>query len=75
MQKPIYDPQLLKEDYDFVLKKLGLSESEFEAILDLPIKDHLDYDSYIKKHYKYHAQFFKFMKPFTKIIKTLRGIK
>lgn len=75
MQKPIYDPQLLKEDYDFVLKKLGLIESEFEAILDLPIKDHLEYDSYIKKHYKYNERFFKVIKPFTKLLKKLRGIK
>lgn len=73
MQKPAYDPQLLKEDYGFVLKKLGLSESEFEAIMDLPIKDHLEYDSYIKKHYKYNEQFFKVMKPVTKLIKAFRG--
>ena len=75
MKKPVYEAQLLKEDYNFVLKKLGLSEQEFEAILNLPIKDHLDYDSYIKKHYKYHERFFKVIKPVTKLIKTLRGNK
>lgn len=73
MKKPAYDPELLKEDYAFVLKKLGLSESEFKAIMDLPIKDHLEYDSYIKKHYKYNEQFFKVIKPITKLRKALRG--
>lgn len=73
MQKPAYDPELLKEDYAFVLKKLGLSESEFKAIMDLPLKDHLEYDSYIKKHYKYHEQFFKIIKPITKLRRAIRG--
>jgi N-acetyl sugar amidotransferase len=41
-QAPI-DPQLLKQDRDYVVKKLGLSEEEFEQILKNPNKIFIDY--------------------------------
>lgn len=41
-QAPI-DPDLLKQDRDYVLKKLGLSEEEFEQILKNPNKTFSDY--------------------------------
>ncbi len=75
MQKPAYDPQMLKDDYAFVLKKLGLSEQEFESLMKLPAKDHLEYDSYLKKHYKYNRAFFNALKPFTRLIKMIIGRK
>jgi len=34
------------EDKEFVLKKLGLSEDEFEAIMSLPVASHRDYPSH-----------------------------
>jgi hypothetical protein len=43
LENPIYNPNLLAEDYNFILKKLGLSISEFEAIMDLKPKPHSDY--------------------------------
>jgi len=43
MKKPLYDPKELQEDKDYVLKKLGLSEKEFEEIMYLPVRSHLDY--------------------------------
>ncbi len=46
MQKPAIEPQQLREDRAFVLKKLGLSESDFEAIMALPRKTFWDYPSY-----------------------------
>lgn len=57
MKKPIYPPTQLKEDKEFVLKKLGLSDDEFEKIMKLPIKKHTDYPSYFNKHYKYQKWF------------------
>jgi len=43
MKKPVYDPGLLQQDKEFVIKKLGLTEGEFEEIMNLPLKTHLDY--------------------------------
>ncbi|MBI1767946.1 MAG: N-acetyl sugar amidotransferase [Bacteroidetes bacterium] len=40
---PIYDPEQLKIDYDFVLKKFGMKDDEFKKILSLPRKEHNDY--------------------------------
>jgi N-acetyl sugar amidotransferase len=44
LAKPIYDPAQQKTDFEFVLKKLGLSEAEFAAIMKTPRRSHYDYD-------------------------------
>jgi hypothetical protein len=44
LAKPIYDPEVFKQDYDFVLKKLGFTEEEFQAIMNKPPASHYDYD-------------------------------
>jgi N-acetyl sugar amidotransferase len=41
---PPYDPKLLKQDKDFVLKKLSLSEQEFDEIMKAPTRSHKDFD-------------------------------
>ncbi len=33
----------IKEERDYVIKKLGLSEDEFEGIMSMPVKKHTDY--------------------------------
>lgn len=38
-----YPDALRRQDYNFVLKKFGLSREEYEHLLKLPIKSHLDY--------------------------------
>lgn len=38
-----YDEKLWKQDHDFIAKKLGLSTSEFEEILNRPKVDHMEY--------------------------------
>lgn len=43
LQKPIYPLEQLAEDKPFVLKKLGFSESEFEAYLAAPPIQHSHY--------------------------------
>lgn len=45
MKNPPYDASLLKVDKEFVLKKLGLSEQEFQSIMDLPVRSHWDFDT------------------------------
>ena len=45
MKLPAYPEDLLQEDKEYVLKKLGLSEKEFEDITNLPVKSDRDYSS------------------------------
>jgi N-acetyl sugar amidotransferase len=43
-----YDPALLAQDREFVLKKLGLGEAEFARIMTLPRREHLEFASHTK---------------------------
>ncbi len=44
---PTYDKEKLKDDKEFVLKKLGLTEAEFDEMMKQPIKKHTDYKSIV----------------------------
>jgi N-acetyl sugar amidotransferase len=48
LKKPIYPEVELKKDKEFVSRKFGLSEKEFDEIMNLPIKSHYVYRSYDK---------------------------
>jgi N-acetyl sugar amidotransferase len=43
VKQPIYDPGLLAIDKEFVFKKLGLSEAQFEALMKLPVRSHREF--------------------------------
>ncbi len=43
MEKPTYPEELLASDKEYVSKKLGMSEKEFDAIMDLPVKSYKEY--------------------------------
>jgi len=45
MEKELYPPGELREDKEFILKKLGLSDTEFENLMRLPQKTYKDYPS------------------------------
>ncbi len=45
MKKPVYSPELLKEDREYVIKKFGLTERKFEEIMKLPVKSNFVYPS------------------------------
>ena len=47
MKLPTYDTTKLKEDKDFVIKKLGLPESQFDIMMKEPIRKHTDFKSII----------------------------
>ena len=47
MEGNIYSPEKLKEDKQFVLDKLEISEKEFNRLMSLPPKSFLDYPSYL----------------------------
>src|SRR3990167_8783845 len=43
MKKDTYPPELLAEDKEYVIKKLGMNAEEFEAILNAPPKSYKEY--------------------------------
>jgi N-acetyl sugar amidotransferase len=46
LDKPTYQPSMQEDDREYVVKKLGLTDDEFEAILNAPRKTYWDYPSY-----------------------------
>ena len=48
LQKPLYNAEELKTDKTYVLKKLGLSEDEFEKIMKQPPRSHSEFKSDLK---------------------------
>lgn len=46
MAKPAYEPELLRQDTQFVLKKFGLTAEEFEAIVQAAPRSATDYPSH-----------------------------
>jgi len=46
IEEPICDPALLRQDREFVIKKLGITEEEFERIMALPPRSFWEYPSY-----------------------------
>ncbi len=61
-----YPIQMQREDKSFVIKKLGLSEKEFEEIMNLPKKTYHDYPSYA---YIYNSPAYKVAKVLYKTFK------
>jgi len=45
LAKPIYPAEQFAEDYPFVLKKLGLGESEFQALMQKPVRSHFEFET------------------------------
>ena len=60
MNKELYPETELKEDRVYVLKKLGLTEANFNHIMQLPVKEFGDYPSYE------NSWWFKWLYPFLK---------
>jgi hypothetical protein len=43
LQLPLYDPKELKADTEYMLKKFGLTQNEFNQIMQLPRRDHSEF--------------------------------
>lgn len=50
LKKPTYPPTLQEEDREYVIKKLGLTDAEFEKIMNTPPKTIYDYPSYARDY-------------------------
>lgn len=66
--KPSYDAGQLEADKELVLSRLGLSENEFETIMQAPVRSHhdFDYEMPIDKRYP-------ILKPLKKIYRAFRS--
>ncbi len=52
LENPIYDPTLLKDDFDYVLKKFELTREQFDAYMALPLVSHESYGTDWDERYK-----------------------
>lgn len=55
LQAPPYNPKQMEDDKHYVVKKLGLTEEGFDALMTAPNKFHYDFPSYLP----YINRFFK----------------
>ena len=67
MQKELYPKEELKADKEYVLKKFGLSEKEFEDIMNLPIRKHTAFATDQKLRRRLHDLAEK-TRPFRKLL-------
>lgn len=70
LAQPLYPAELLEDDMEFVIKKLGLQQSEFDQIMALPRKEHTEYK--IQKGFYDKYPIFGRLKPIISIIKNMR---
>lgn len=75
VSKPAFQYNEMEDDLNYVLKKFGFSKEQFDEIMLEKPKKHTDYHSYINKHYKYEIYLSKLLKPFTRPLKRVLGIK
>ena len=53
LDKPLYDPNELKTDIEYVIKKLGLTPAVFDGIMQQPVRKHSEFktDKHLKEGY------------------------
>jgi N-acetyl sugar amidotransferase len=68
LQKPTYDPSLQIEDKQYVAKKLGFSDAEFEALLTLPNRSHKEFGTDAQQQAKLR-NLMGIIRPLTKLVK------
>lgn len=67
LKKPMYNEEQLRNDKEFVLKKLELDESEFDELMKLPRREHKEF-RYIKPVLEAYP-FLKVLRPIWRLIK------
>lgn len=70
--RPAYPREQFLEDKEYVIKKLELTEQEFDRIMAEPPRPHLYYKSYETGLYRKHENFMKTIKPVTNLYKKIR---
>ena len=69
MQSPPYNEAQLKVDKEFVLKKLGITEKEFNELMDKPVRSHWEFDT--EGSFFNYYPVFKPVRPIWRKIKSL----
>ncbi|MFO0323079.1 MAG: N-acetyl sugar amidotransferase [Bacteroidota bacterium] len=69
LKQPAIDPELLKNDLQFFLKKMGFTEDEFTKIMNSKPVPHLNFKSYNSFEYPAFKKILKFLVASKKIIK------
>lgn len=67
LKLPIYNKDVFKNDYEFVLKKLGLSDSFFQSLMAEPRREHSEFE--IEKGFFEKYPLLKPIKPLTNFAK------
>jgi len=70
LSKPLYQPEELMADMDYVLKKFGLSTAEFEAIMRTPPRSHTEFNTDLRKRESY-MNLLKSTAPLRKAVKKI----
>lgn len=71
LAEPPYDPAQMDEDRNYIIKKLGISESEFINLWKAPNKSIFDYPSYLplfNRYAKYAIRALKYVLPFKPMV-------
>lgn len=71
LKNPPYDLQLQKNDNEYVAKKLGFSEKEFEAVLTQPNRQHEEFGT-DEEQRKMYFRIMRMIKPVTSLIKKIK---
>lgn len=71
LASPPYNLQLQAEDKEYVAKKLGFSEKEFENVLTQPNRDHKEFGT-DEEQRKMYFKIMQMIKPLTSLIKKIK---
>jgi N-acetyl sugar amidotransferase len=75
IQHSDYSEEQQREDKAYVVKKLGLTEAEFDTMMNEAPRPHTDFPSYETSWYIWHERFFRTISPLTRLIKWVLGIR
>jgi N-acetyl sugar amidotransferase len=72
MKQPIYNEAVRNADYEFVIKKFGLTSAEFEAIMNAPVRLHNEFP--VEKSIYDRFPLLKLVRPVWLSIKNIRRL-
>jgi len=72
LKKPSINPDILKQDLDFFLKKMEIDPQEFDKIMKAKPVAHEEFDSYSKFEYPFFDKILNFLVSAKKILKPIK---